>query len=62
MKTPNTNVEETKKSTSLKNAVDEVATNRGASAKNGSVTKLLAELLTVLLELARSLALAVTHA
>jgi len=62
MKTPNTNVEETKKSKSLEDAVDKVATNSGASAKDCSVTQLLAEFLTVLLELARSLAFAVTHA
>lgn len=48
--------------TSLENAVDEVATNSGASTKDRSVTQLLAELLTVLLELARSLAFTVAHA
>lgn len=48
--------------TSLENAVDKVATNSGASAKDRSITQLLAELLTVLLEFARSLAFAVTHA
>jgi hypothetical protein len=51
-----------KSATSLENAVDKVAANSGASAKDCSVTQLLAELLTVLLELARSLAFAVTHA
>ena len=47
--------------TSLENAVDKVATNSGASTKDRSVTQLLAELLTVLLEFARSLAFAIAH-
>lgn len=47
--------------TSLENAVDKVTTNSGASTKDRSVTQLLAKLLTVLLELARSLAFTVAH-
>jgi hypothetical protein len=45
----------------LENAVDKVATNGSTSTEDGRVTQLLAELLTVLLDLARSLAFAVTH-
>ena len=54
--------ENPRSATSLENAVDEVATNSGASTKDRSVAQLLAELLTILLELARSLAFAVAHA
>lgn len=62
METPNSVWDKSRSATSLENAVDKVATNSGASAKDRSVTQLLAELLTVLLELARSLAFAITHA
>ena len=46
---------------SLENAVDKVATNSSTSTEDGSVTKLLAELLAVLLEFAGSLAFTITH-
>lgn len=59
---PNSMRDKPRSATSLENAVDKVATNSGASAKDRSVTQLLAELLTVLLEFARSLAFAITHA
>jgi hypothetical protein len=45
----------------LENAVDKVATNGSTGTEDGRVTQLLAKLLTVLLDLARSLAFAVTH-
>jgi hypothetical protein len=46
---------------SLENAVDKVATNGSTGTEDGRITQLLAELLTVLLDLARSLAFAITH-
>jgi hypothetical protein len=45
----------------LENAVDKVATNGSTGTEDGCITQLLAKLLTVLLDLARSLAFAVTH-
>jgi hypothetical protein len=45
----------------LENAVDKVATNCSTGTEDGCVTQLLAEFLTVLLDLAGSFALAVTH-
>jgi hypothetical protein len=45
----------------LENAVDKVTTNGSTGTKDGRVTQLLAEFLTVLFDLAGSLALAVTH-
>ena len=46
---------------SLENAVDKVATDGSTGTEDGRITQLLAELLTVLRDLARSLAFAITH-
>jgi hypothetical protein len=46
----------------LENAVDKVATDGSAGTEDGRVTQLLAEFLTVLLDLAGGFAFAVTHA
>ena len=45
----------------LEDAVDKVATNGSTGTEDGRITQLLAVLLTVLLDLARSLAFAITH-
>lgn len=46
----------------LENAVHEVATNGSTGTEDGCITQLLAKLLTVLLDFAGSLTLAVAHA
>ena len=61
MKTP-LSVNAKQNASNLEDAVDKVATNGSAGTKDGRITQLLAELLTVLLDLAGSFAFAVTHA